>query len=220
MTQRKIALVSITINAVGPMTDYIKKNAPEFKVTNYLDGFMMEKIKAEGGVNDDSMDRMLQMISKACKDGNEGIIITCTVFSKYQPFFAELFSVPIISADTAMLTETASHDGKTAIIYTFPGTYDTTLNGYKNACAKLGKSDEVDMVIAEGAFEAAQNGNLEESDRLVREKIMELDEKYDNISLAQISLVGALKGVTLKHARVFSSPSCAVAQMRKELNEK
>ncbi len=215
MEQKKIALVSITINAVNPMTDYLKKNVPEFKVVNYLDGYLMEKIRAEGGVNEDSMDRMLRMIANAVKDGNDGIIITCTVFSKYQPAFSELFPIPIVSADTAMLTETASHDGKTAIIYTFPGTYNTTLNGYKNACAKIGKEPVVDMVLAEGAFEAAQAGHLEESDRIVREKIMELDEHYDIISLAQISLIGALQGLELKHAQVFSSPSCAAAQMKK-----
>lgn len=220
MKKMNLALVSITVNAVGPMMDYIGQNASDCKATNYLDGYLMEKVRTEGGINDDSMGRMLQMITKACIDGADGIIITCTVFSKYQPAFSELFTVPIVSADTAMLTETASQDGKTAIIYSFPGTYDTTLNSYKAACKKLGRSDEVDMVLAEGAFDAAQSGNLAESDRIVREKILELDEKYDNIALAQISLAGAANGITLRHAKIFSSPSCAVNQIRKELKRR
>jgi len=218
--KKKIALVSITINAVGPMTDYIAANHPELRVTNYLDGFLMEKIKQEGGITDESMGRMLHMLTSACRDGNDVIIITCTVFTKYREQFEKLFSLPIISADSAMLTETASHDGRTAIIYSFPGTYNTTLNGYRAACAALGRPDEVDMVLAEGAFEAAQNGNLAESDRIVREKILALDGQYDNIALAQISLAGAAQGVALNHASLFSSPACAVRSALKLLAER
>lgn len=216
--KKKLALVSITVNAVGPMSDYVNKNCPDMKVTNYLDGFLMEKIKSEGGITDESMGRMLNMLTLACRDGNDAIVITCTVFTKYRAYFEELFSIPIISADTAMLTATASQDGKTAIIYTFPGTYNTTLNGYKEACKKLGKADDVDMIVAEGAFEAAQGGNLKKSDQIVREKILELDEQYDNIALAQISLAGATEGIELKHAKVFSSPACAAESVRKTLD--
>lgn len=210
MEKKKIALVSITINAVGPMTDYIKKTYPDFTVTNYLDGYLMEKIKSDGGINDDSMGRMLHMLTCASRDGNDVIIITCTVFTKYREHFEQLFSCPIISADSAMLMAAASNEGKNAIIYSFPGTYNTTLNGYRSACAKLGKPDDVDMIIAEGAFEAAQSGNLKESDRIVRAKILELDEQYDGIALAQISLAGAAEGIELKHAKIFTSPACAM----------
>ena len=213
----KLALVSITVNAVGPMTDYLNKNCPEFKVTNYLDGYLMEKIRADGGINDESMGRMLQMLTNACRDGNEAVIITCTVFTKYQEMFNSLFSAPIISADSAMLHTAASAEGRKAIIYSFPGTYNATLGGYQAACRALGADETVDMVLAEGAFEAAQNGNLPESDRLVREKLRELDGRYDTIALAQISLVGAMNGLEMRHAKICSSPSCAAAAVHERL---
>ena len=38
----QIALISTTINAVGPMTAHVRKAAPEYKVVNYLDGYMMD----------------------------------------------------------------------------------------------------------------------------------------------------------------------------------
>ena len=49
--KKTVALVSITVNAVQPMMQYIRKNETDFKVVNYLDGYLMGKIKQEGGIS-------------------------------------------------------------------------------------------------------------------------------------------------------------------------
>ena len=74
------------------------------------------------------------------------------------------------------------------------------------------------MILAEGAFEAAQSGHPEESDRIVREKILALDEEYDNIALAQISLADAAENLVLKRAEVLTSPACAAGALKKILS--
>lgn len=79
---KKIALLSITLNAVNPMTNYLLSK-PDITVVNYLDSYLSEKIKRDGAINDDSMGRLLQMLALACRDGADGIILTCTVFSPY-----------------------------------------------------------------------------------------------------------------------------------------
>ena len=217
MEQKTIALVSITVNAVAPMTNYLHKHVPEYKVVNYLDGNLMEKVNKEGGIRDDTMRRMTNMIANACQDGASGVIMTCTVFTPYQPYLNKLFSVPVIGADAAMLDKLSKQPGKTAIICTFEGTVDVTRNGYYRYRRQNGMPEEVDMYAVPDAFRAAQSGNMAECDRIVREKIIELDEQYDQIALAQISMIGAAENLEMRHAKLFISPACALEKLTETL---
>lgn len=215
MAEKKmIALVNATFNAVNPMTDYMRKYASEYQIVNYLDGFLMDKIRKEGKISDSSVERMLHMISKACQDGADGIIMTCTIFSGHQPYFSRIFSAPIICPDGAMHDAVAKMGGKTAIICTFEGTVETTRNQYYEYCRKNKMPEQVDMYTVPEAFEAIQNGNIKKCNDLVQKKVYELDTAYDQIILAQISMAGAAEGLETKHAKIFTSPSSALEEIK------
>ena len=208
--KKQIALVSATFNAVNPMMNYISKNVPYVKPVNYLDGYMMEKIGKEG-ITDECKLRIMDLITRACNDGADGIILTCTIFSLYQPYFSKIFSVPIITPDGAMLDAVSRLSGRTAIICTFDGTVETTKKNYlKYRAQNEMPEDDVDMYTVPDAYEAIQNGDIEESYRLIRAKVNTLDEMYDQIVLAQISMAGAAEGLRTKHAKVYTSPASAV----------
>ncbi len=208
--KKQIALVSATFNAVNPMMNYISKNVPYVKPVNYLDGYMMEKIGNEG-ITDECKLRIMDLITRACNDGADGIILTCTIFSLYQPYFSKIFSVPIITPDGAMLDAVSRLSGRTAIICTFDGTVETTKKNYlKYRAQNEMPEDDVDMYTVPDAYEAIQNGDIEESYRLIRTKVNTLDEMYDQIVLAQISMAGAAEGLRTKHAKVYTSPASAV----------
>ena len=213
--KKKIALVSITINAVNPMTNFLKKNAPEYDVVNYLDGDLLAKVNREGKkISDECMERMLRMITLACQDGADAVIMTCTIFSVYQPYFEKIFSVPIYCADGAMLDAATSANVKTAVICTFEGTVDTTRSMYYSYCRKNGVPEEVDMYAVPDAFAAAQAGDMDTCNQIIQAKVRELDEKYDQIVLAQISMCGAAEGLEMKHAKLYTSPSCTLDVLR------
>ena len=53
--KRTVALINTTLNAVGPMMNYLRKNEPLLKAVPYLDGYLLEKINKDGGVTDDTM---------------------------------------------------------------------------------------------------------------------------------------------------------------------
>lgn len=204
-----IALVSITLNAVNPMTEYLREKAPESSVRNYLDSHLTAKIKAEGGITDASMRRMFHMLTTACEDGADGILLTCTVFSPYAQHFSALLSKPVICADRAMLEEVAAKEGRTAILCTFTGTVDPTRNLYYACRRALGREETVDMIVLPDAYEAAGRGDFETHDQLIAEKAQELDEAYDNLVLAQISMAGAAKRIRLNHSTLYTSPDSA-----------
>lgn len=212
---KHIALVSVTLNAVNPMTDYFREKAPEIKIDNYLDSHLLEKVRAEGGINDASMKRMFHMLATACEDGAEGVLLTCTVFSPYADYFSQLLSKPIICPDRAMLETVAKKDGLTAILCTFSGTVDTTRNMYHDCCRRAGTNEEVDMIVLEDAYLAAGRGDFAAHDKIIRAKAIELDEQYDHIVFAQISMAHAAKELSLRHAQVYTSPDSAYEALEK-----
>lgn len=205
---KRIALVSVTLNAVNPMTEYLSQ-LPDIHVVNYLDSYILEKVRREGKVTDACMRRMMNMIAHACEDGADGIIITCTIFSAYVEYFQKMFSVPIIGADTAMMELVGKQGGKTAMICTFGGTEKPSSDLLRSCFEKYDSTYSLDTYVLDEAYEAAQQMRIKEHDDLIRKKIFELDESYENIVLAQISMSGAAVGIELRHAKVYTSPSVA-----------
>lgn len=206
---KTIALVSVTLNAVNPMTGYLKEHAADWSVVNYLDSYLLDKVNKEGKITDESMGRMFQMLTRACVDGADGIILTCTIFSPYVELFSGLLSVPIICPDGAMLDGVSKSPGKKAILCTFEGTVNITRNLYYSICDQNHTSRDVDMIVVPGAYEAAGRGDMDECNRLIRARVMELDQEYDQLVLAQISMAGAVEGFLPAHACIHTSPASA-----------
>lgn len=206
---KKIALVSVTLNAVNPMMEYLQQKEEPFEIRNYLDSYLLQKVNKEGGINDSSMKRMVQMLANACEDGADAVLLTCTIFSPYAEHFGAILSKPVICPDGAMLNAVAQRDGKTAILCTFSGTLDITRDLYLSYRVRNGKSKEVDMHLVPGAWEAVQNGDMDLFDQFIQNKVRELDEEYDQIVLAQISMARAAKGLVTNHARLYTSPDSA-----------
>lgn len=205
---KRIALISITLNAVNPMTEYLLSR-PDVVVINYLDSYLSEKIKEDGKVTDQTMGRMLQMLANACSDGADGIILTCTVFSPYIDTFQTLFSVPVIGADTAMFEQVSKAGGSIALLCTYEATLKPSEDMLKKYCLKYGNKCRLEVVWLKEAYEKLQKSKLQEHNDYIVKQVEQMDGVYDNIVLAQISMTGAADGVTLKHSRLFASPQAA-----------
>ena len=212
-----IALVSVTLNAVNPMTDYFRSQSPNWKIRNYLDSYLLEKVKLEGGINDSSVKRMFDMLCTACEDGADVVLMTCTIFSPYAEHFSKILSIPIICPDQAMLENVAAQSGKKAILCTFTGTVEITKKQYISCCHKTGRNDEVDMIVLPEAYQAANIGDFQTHDRIIREKAIVLDKTYDHLVFAQISMARAAEGLNLNHAAIYTSPSGAYETVNKLL---
>ena len=212
-----IALVSVTLNAVNPMTDYFRSQSSDWTIRNYLDSYLLDKVKLEGGINDSSVKRMFDMLSTACDDGADVVLMTCTIFSPYAEHFSKILSKPIICPDQAMLENVAAQSGKKAILCTFTGTVDITRNQYISCCRKAGKDETIDMIVLPDAYQAASIGDFQTHDRIIREKAAALDKTYDHLVFAQISMARAAVGLQLDHATVHTSPSGAYESVKKLL---
>ena len=214
---KKIGLISITMNAVPPM-EHALRAFPELEAFHYCDTVLQGKI-AKAGITDESMSAMLSMIGEACRDGMDGIILTCTMFSQYAPVFRRLFSVPIIGADVAMMEQAAAQEGKKALLCTFERTREPSFRLLQKCCREAGREDEIDVFVLDGAMQAAAQGDPEEHNRIIRQKICGLQQDYDQIILAQMSMADAATGLAPGRAAVYTSPKAACETMMAYLKQ-
>ncbi len=215
---KQIALVGVTVNTIDPMTRALAGR--DVKAVHYLDTYILEKHRKEGGMTDDCMRRMVNMVSHACEDGAEGIIITCTIFSQYVGCFRKMFSAPIVAADAAMMERAGNMGGRIALLCTFEGTREISYRQLEACCQAGGNAYEIVPFVLQNAYEEAQKSNLEGHNQIIWEKILEIDEDFDQIVLAQMSMANGAEGIKTKRARVLASPGAALAAVMEEIEKR
>jgi Asp/Glu/hydantoin racemase len=207
---KRIALISVTLNAVNPLAKLFAKHTKDFEVKNYLDEGLQALVAREGGVTDKSLSRMFALIGKASLDGAEAVLLTCTVFSPYVERFNTLFSIPVIGVDAAMLDEAAGFNKKTAVLCTFPATMKSSPEMFKRGAEHHGVNPPVDFFLVEDAAQALKKEGKEAHDKIIAEKALSLEKDYDLIVLAQISMAGAAELLLNCTKPVLTSPESAL----------
>lgn len=214
---RKVGLVSVTLNAVNPLMEYLLAEAKDIKTVNYLDTGLQDLVNREGGVTDLSLSRLLAILARTVEDGVEAVLLTCTVFSPYVDSLRSIFSFPLIAVDDVMLEEAVRRGGKTTILCTFPPTMKTSEAGFRKAEQRLGLSRELELVLVPGAYEALARGDKSIHDGMILEKIKEVEAQCDIIVLAQISMAGAAAMATSCSKPILTSPRAALSALRETL---
>jgi hypothetical protein len=215
----KLGIVSVTLNAVNPIVQFLNYSNEEIEYLNYLDSGLMERVNRDGLISDTSMNRMKMLIMNAKSDEVDGVLLTCTVFSPFTDDFSKEFGIPVIAADRAMIETAIYKEEKTAILYTFPSAKLSTQNLIRDIEARTGKMLDCDLILVEHAFEELKKGNLDSHDRLITEKIRNIEENYGLILLAQISMVGAIANFNSR-IQVLTSPTSALGELKNRLKQR
>jgi hypothetical protein len=123
------------------------------------------------------------------------------------PAIAEKLPVPVQSSDSSMIEQAIEKSEEIIVIATVKAAGPTTKRMLEEAAARKRRPVKVDVYLLPEAFQALQNGNGEEHDRLIQEKIADLpDAKV--IILAQYSMARAAAGIS--DERVITAPAAAV----------
>ncbi|MDR1658585.1 MAG: aspartate/glutamate racemase family protein [Deltaproteobacteria bacterium] len=207
---KNIGLISVTLNAVIPMMQAFRAES-SLRIKNYLDEGLQALVQREGRVTEQCLSRMLKIITKAADDQAEAILLTCTVYTPYLEQLQSNFSIPLVSADRAMLEQAVRLNRKTAILCTFPATTDSSAAVFQSAARRLGMTKaQADIFLLEAAAQAIGLGQVEQHDRLIAEKAIELGSQYEAIVLAQISMANAALLLTDQPFIVLTSPKSSI----------
>jgi Asp/Glu/hydantoin racemase len=212
---KRIGLVSVTLNAVNPMMNLFAKYTDRFEFVNYLDEGLQMLVAKEGRVTNQSLGRIIAILDRAMGDGAEAVVLTCTVFSPFVERFNTLFSVPVIGVDKAMLDQAAAMNRKTAILCTFPATTKTSIEMFKSGSIHHNVNPDTDIFLIEEAAQAIKGGDKAQHDKLIAEKALALQDTYDLIVLAQVSMAGAKEYLGDIRKPVLTSPESALQELLK-----
>lgn len=205
----RVGVISVTMNAVVPIMAAFQ-GQKKIHAVNYLDEGLYALVQSEGKLSDNSMARMTGLIGQAIRDGAEALLLTCSVFTPVTDRLQRIFSVPIISADGAMLEQAAKYGKKTAVLCTFPAAVDAASVVFQAAAERLNTGAEADIFLLENAARALQSGDKSQHDQIIRDRVMELNQCYSVIVLAQISMCEAAARLENISACVLTSPGSAI----------
>jgi Asp/Glu/hydantoin racemase len=130
-----------------------------------------------------------------------------------------LVDVPMLKVDEAMADEAVKLGKKIGIIATAHSTLKPTSDLVKQRAALAGKQVEIETMYCEGAFPALQRGDTATHDKMVKEKLAELQKRVDVIILAQASVARVIAQIpdSEKKVPILSSPRLGVQRLKEKL---
>lgn len=216
---QKIGLIHTTINSIGPSNAAFTKYDKKIKLLNFLDEGILEEIQQNNGINAKVTAKMVQLIKRAESCRVQGIMMNCSLFSPYVEVLQKECTVPVISADLAMLEYVVKKASDIAVIATVESAGPTTKRLLQQVAEKNNKHINVHVHIAEGAFTALNKGDEKTHNLIIQEIAKKLDEKHDVIVFAQISMARAINSEMNLKTEVVTSPSISAKTLIEKIKK-
>ena len=212
----KIAVMNATKVSIDPV-DQAAKNYPEAEIFHFMDEGMSWLGKQEGTISDQNINRMIRLIRSAEELQVDGILLSCTIFSPFIERIQESTKLPVVAADIGVFEKAAQLYQKIGAVVSFAPTLDS-VGWVVDRCKKTVRSDfDVEIRYAEGALEAAAEGDEDKHNRLVYETAASFRDK-EAIVLSQMSQIRALPLFEDYPIPVMTSPSVSLGLLIEKIN--
>ena len=213
----RIAVMNATKVSIEPV-DQAAKAFPEVEIFHFMDEGMSWLGKQEGRISGKNLSRMVHLIHSAQELGVDGILLSCTIFSPFIDQLQLCTDLPLVAADIGVFEKAARIYQKVGAIVSFGPTMDSVAWVVERCRQTVNPDFDVEITLAEGAFEAAAAGDEETHNRIVYETAKTLEGK-EAIILSQMSQIRALPLFANYPLPVLTSPSVSlellVEQIRK-----
>ena len=212
----KIAVINATKVSIEPV-DQAAKEYPDLEIFHFMDEGMSWLGKKEGKISGKNLSRMVSLIHSAEELGVDGILLSCTIFSPFIDQLRLFTRLPLVAADIGVFEKAAQLYQKIGAVVSFEPTIDSVA-WVVDRCKRLVRPDfDVEIRIADGAFDAAAAGNDEEHNRLIYETAAQFKDK-EAIILSQMSQVRALPLFENYPVPVLTSPSVSLGLLTDMIN--
>ena len=197
----------------------VAKTFPAVQITNIVDE-ALAKEAVECGISAHLMNRFFMAAKLAESTKPDLIVCTCTsmipVIDTVKPFL----EVPLILIDDEMHRQAPSLGDRVTIFATAESALQPTKKKYLDSVAAQGAGiKEVSTAVCPEANHYMREGNIEEHDRLVLEKVKQIT-KTDLIILAQFSLTHLSKKIeNICHCKVIGSGEYCIKEIFRILDE-
>ncbi len=186
----KVAIISTTIAAIGPMVDEFAQTMPEADLLHFLDEGLVVEFMRSGGLSKAAKIRTLELARAAESAGAEIIVCSCStlspVFSEMEPFIG----IPMISIDQAMAEEACRLADEVTIAATAESVLKSVLPTFEKAAAAVGRNPTIKTVIISEARRHPRSSP--EFFEVISEGINEALTDSSIVAVAQCSMSGCL----------------------------
>ena len=213
----KIAVINATRVSIEPV-DQAAKEYPDLEIFHFMDEGMSWLGKQEGKISGRNLSRMVGLIHSAEELGVDGILLSCTIFSPFIDQLRLCTDLPLVAADIGVFEKAAQLYQKIGAVVSFAPTMKSVA-WVVDRCKKLVNPEfDVEIKLAEGAFDAAASGNEEEHNRIIYETVTKFQDK-EAIVLSQMSQVRALPLFENYPIPVLTSPSVSLGLLIEAINK-
>jgi Asp/Glu/hydantoin racemase len=204
----RIAVIDATRVSLAPV-DGAAAAFPGLSLLHLMDEGMSQLAKEEGRISGKNLARMVSLIRRAEELGVDGILLSCTIFTPYLDLLSIFTDLPLVAADAAMFEQAAETYPSIGVVVTFGPTVDS-VTAVLEQCKAKGLFTDAQICVAEGAFDALQNGREEEHNRLVASCARNLAERCDAVVLAQMSQMRAVPLLSDLKVPLLTSPPVSI----------
>lgn len=213
----RVGLIHTTMNSIEP-SNAAFRTMKDVETINFLDESVMPELR-RCGATPAIRRRILELAGHAEEAGAAGIMLNCSLMSPHVAELADYVSVPLIGADIAMLEYVVDHAQRVGVIATVPKAGETTRRLLMEMAAQRKKTIAVDLQIADGAFEALNDGNAALHDEMIRQAARTFDGKTDKIVFAQISMARVLIPDFRTETEIVTSPAISAQTLMQKIRE-
>lgn len=217
--RKKVAIIHTSLVSVNDLKVLFGKIIPEAKVYNIVDDSLLQEVMENGGINSGIIKRMTNYFQMAESLGVNAIFSQCSSVGEAADIAGLTIQIPVLKIDQAMADKAVSIGRKIALVATVASTINPSRNLIEASANNMAKNVEITEVLVDGALSVLINeGNRQKHNKMVLEKIQEIDGHCDVIVLAQGSMASLLP--ELKHIKtpILTSPESGVRKMRQMLN--
>ena len=209
----RVALIHALAHSIAPINETFALLWPQAQRMNLLD----DSLSADLAASPDGLDarmtaRFVALAGYVIGTGAEGILFTCSAFGPCIDAAKRTWpAVPMLKPNEAMIDEAVAAGRRIGLVASFPPTL-------ASMPAEFPRDVEVVPMLAPGALEALNRGDVELHDRLVAEAAERVAPSVDAIALSQFSLARAAPLVRERvRVPVLTTPDSAVRALKKRI---
>lgn len=212
----RVTVIYATAAAITPIQRELD-GAPELEVLTLLDEALLRCALEDGGVEPRGIDRMAAQLRLAVQAGSEAVLVTCNIYSGFIPALRrELAPLTILGVDEPMVQEAIDRFRRIGVVATLQDGLTTQLELLRKAADAQERDVELVSVVCDGARRSLESGDGQRHDELIADAVRTLEaQEVDGVVLAQASMTRALGVLSPSPFPVLSSPSLAVAELRR-----
>ena len=204
---KTVVAIHTAITMVEPTRQLFAEHLPGHRLINIADDSLIQDVIRANEVTPAVRRRLMNYYQSAVDAGADVIFNTCSSIGDVAITARDFVNVPLVKIDDAMAQKAVENYSGIGVLATLPTTLAPTARLVECFANKLNRKVRIEKGLAEGAFQALMNGDVQAHDEKILETALQLADKVEVFVLAQGSMAKMQERITQATGKpVLSSP--------------